>query len=225
MGGAHSVTVGARPRCQSLKGSLVFGAQAAQFCERAAREPVRSRRESVDVAADRQPLAGCGRRPSSSCMSAIQDLYPDEFAHCYGCGRLNAHGLHIRSEWTGAEAIAHFRPAPYHIAVPGFVYGGLVASLIDCHAIGTAAAAAMAAAGHEPGRDPTPRFVAASLQIDFLKPTPADTDLVIRGRPTEVKDRKVVVEATVSARGVECARGRVVAVRLPSSMAAGAAAS
>ena len=163
----------------------------------------------------------------SSCsrMPAIQDLYPDEFAHCYGCGRLNAHGLHIRSEWTGEEAVARFRPEPYHIAVPGFVYGGLVASLIDCHAIATAAAAAMIAAGHEPGRDSTPRFVTASLQIDFLKPTPADTDLVIRGRPTEVKDRKVVVEATVSARGVECARGRVVAVRIPSSMAAGAATS
>ena len=162
---------------------------------------------------------------SSSRMTAIQDLYPDEFAHCYGCGRLNAHGLHIRSEWTGEEAVALFRPEPYHIAVPGFVYGGLVASLIDCHAIGTAAAAAMVAAGQEPGRGPTPRFVTASLQVDFLKPTPADTELVIRARPTDIGDRKVVVEATVSAHGVDCARGRVVAVRLPSSMAARTAAS
>ena len=162
---------------------------------------------------------------SSTRMTAIQDLYPDEFAQCYGCGRLNAHGLHIRSEWTGEEAVALFRPEPYHVAVPGFVYGGLVASLIDCHAIGTAAAAAMVAAGQEPGRDPMPRFVTASLQIDFLKPTPSDTDLVIRARPTDIGDRKVVVEATVSARGVDCARGRVVAVRLPSSMAARTAAS
>ncbi len=161
----------------------------------------------------------------STRMTAIQDLYPDEFAHCYGCGRLNAHGLHIRSEWTGEEAVARFRPEPYHIAVPGFVYGGLVASLIDCHAIATAAAAAMVAGGQEPGRDPTPRFVTASLQVDFLKPTPADTELVIRAWPTDVGDRKVVVEATLSARGVDCARGRVVAVRLPSSMAAGASAS
>ena len=160
---------------------------------------------------------------SSSRMTAIQDLYPDEFAHCYGCGRLNAHGLHIRSEWTGEEAVARFQPEPYHVAVPGFVYGGLVASLIDCHAIATAAAAAMVAAGHQPGRDPSPRFVTGSLQIDFLKPTPADTDLVIRARPTDVGDRKVVVEATVSARGIDYARGRVVAVRLPPSMAAGAA--
>ena len=158
-------------------------------------------------------------------MPALQDRYPDEFAHCYGCGRLNAHGLHIRSEWTGEEAVARFRPAPYHIAVPGFVYGGLVASLIDCHAIATAAAATMVATGQEPGQEPTPRFVTASLQIDFLKPTPAETDLVLRARATEITERKVVVEATVSAGGLECARGRVVAVRLPPSMAAGAPAS
>ena len=154
-------------------------------------------------------------------MSAIQDLYPDDFAHCYGCGRLNEHGLHIRSEWTGDEAVARFRPQAYHIAVPGFVYGGLIASLIDCHAVGTAAAAAMRAAGQAPGRDPTPRFVTAALQVDFLRPTPAGTELLLRARPTAVGERKVTVEVTVSANALECARGRVVAVRIPASMAAG----
>ena len=152
---------------------------------------------------------------------AIQDLYPDDFAHCYGCGRLNAHGLHVRSEWTGEEATARFRPAPYHVAMPGFIYGGLIASLIDCHAIGTAAAAAMHAAGEEPGRDPSPRFVTASLHVDFLKPTPADTELHLRARATSVGARKVEVEATLTADGVECARGRVVAVRVPPAMIAG----
>lgn len=34
-------------------------------------------------------------------VHAIQDLYPDDFAHCFGCGRLNPDGLHIRTEWTG----------------------------------------------------------------------------------------------------------------------------
>jgi hypothetical protein len=29
--------------------------------------------------------------------AAIQDLYPDDFAHCYGCGRVNVNGLHL---WT-----------------------------------------------------------------------------------------------------------------------------
>src|ERR1035437_9151429 len=79
-------------------------------------------------------------------MSMLQDLYPDDFAHCYGCGRLNTNGLHVKSEWTDGEAIARFKPAPYHMALPGFVYGGLIASLPDGHAIAAAAAASMVAA-------------------------------------------------------------------------------
>lgn len=164
---------------------------------------------------DPGPLCSAGAGILLSDMTALQDLYPDDFAHCYGCGRLNTHGLHVRSEWTGEEAIARFQPEPYHIALPGYVYGGLIASLIDCHAMATAAAAAMAAAGQEPGRDPTPRFVTAALQVDFLRPTPTGTELLLRARATEVGARKVIVEATLSADGSECARGRVVAVPIP----------
>jgi len=71
---------------------------------------------------------------------AIQQYYPDEFNHCYGCGQLNEAGLQLKSYWEGDEAIAIFKPEPYHISVPGYVYGGLIASIIDCHGIGTAVA-------------------------------------------------------------------------------------
>ena len=151
-------------------------------------------------------------------MTMLQDLYPADFAHCYGCGRLNTNGLHVKSEWTDGEAIARFKPAPYQMALPGFVYGGLIASLADCHAMATAAAASMVAAGALPGRDPTPRFVTASLHIDFLRPTPLGPELLIRARPVEVGERKVIVELSVIAEGAECARARVVAVRAPMTM-------
>ncbi len=59
--------------------------------------------------------------------AALQDLYPDDFSHCYGCGRLNAHGLHIRTAWRDGEGVGLFTPSPQHIAIPGFVYGGLLA--------------------------------------------------------------------------------------------------
>jgi uncharacterized protein (TIGR00369 family) len=154
-------------------------------------------------------------------MRAIQDLYPDDFAHCYGCGRLNPSGLHIRTEWREGEGVALLLPDERYVALPGFVYGGLVASLVDCHAIGTAAAAAMLAAGLTPGHDPSPRFVTASLTVDYLKPTPAGCELEARARPVEVGARKVVVEVSVEADGEVRARGRVVAVRLPASMAGG----
>lgn len=153
-------------------------------------------------------------------MSALQDLYPDDYAHCYGCGRLNAHGLHVRSEWRDGECVARFRPADYHIAMPGFVYGGLIASLVDCHAMATAAGASMLAGGLEPGRDATPRFVTASLQVDFVRPTPAGKELVLRARATQVGERKVSVQVDVEAEGIVCVRGKVLAVRLPGTMAA-----
>ncbi len=147
---------------------------------------------------------------------AIQDRYPDVTAHCYGCGRLNDHGLHVRSFWDGSEAVCDFTPAPHHLAFPGFVYGGLLASLIDCHAIGTAAAAAGQAEGRSP--DAVLRYVTGSLRVDYLKPTPIGTTLRVRGRAKEIGPRKVVVEAWVEANGVVTARGEVVAVRMPDEM-------
>lgn len=151
-------------------------------------------------------------------MTMLQDLYPDDFSHCYGCGRLNTNGLHVKSEWIDGEAIARFQPAPYHMALPGFVYGGLIASLADCHGMATAAGASMVAAGATPGRDPTPRFVTASLCVDFLRPTPLGPELLLRASAADVGERKVVVAVTVTADGVECARAHVIAVRAPASM-------
>src|SRR3990170_338485 len=65
-------------------------------------------------------------------QKAFQDYYPDQFNYCYGCGQLNEHGLQIRSFWDGDETVCLFQPRPYHTAIPGYVYGGLIASLIDC---------------------------------------------------------------------------------------------
>jgi acyl-coenzyme A thioesterase PaaI-like protein len=154
---------------------------------------------------------------------AFQDHYPDDVAHCYGCGRLNPHGHHLKTHWDGEETVTRFTPEPYHTAIPGYVYGGLIASLIDCHGTGTAAAAAAragrpgAARGDRPGE--LPRFVTASLQVDYLRPTPLGPELEIRGRARELTERKVVVEARVLANGQVTARGVVVAVRMPEGMA------
>ena len=150
---------------------------------------------------------------------AFKDAYPDDLSQCYGCGRLNEHGLQLKSRWDGEETVAVFTPRPYHIALPGFVYGGLIASLVDCHGTASAAAAACRAEGRELGSEPPVRFVTAALHVDYLRPTPLGGPLEIRGRIEEIKGRKIVVAATVSAGGQLCARGRVVAVRMPASMA------
>jgi acyl-coenzyme A thioesterase PaaI-like protein len=146
---------------------------------------------------------------------AFQDYYPDDVAHCYGCGRLNVHGHQIKSYWDGEESVATFVPEPYHTAVPGYVYGGLIASLIDCHSTGTAAAAAFRAENRAMDTEPALRYLTASLHVDYLKPTPIDGPLELRSQVKELKGRKVVVTTTLSAKGEICARGEVVAVQVP----------
>ncbi len=145
---------------------------------------------------------------------AIQELYPEDTAHCYGCGRLNEHGLHVKSYWHGDHSTAVFEPKPYHTAIPGFVYGGLIASLIDCHGTGTAALAAYQQEGRELGSEPHLRFVTGSLHVDYLKPTPMDT-LTLQGEIKEIKGRKVIVSIAFFSGDVQTAKGEVVAIQIP----------
>jgi acyl-coenzyme A thioesterase PaaI-like protein len=151
-------------------------------------------------------------------QKAFQDYYPDEFSHCYGCGRLNEQGLQIKSYWEGEETVARFLPGDHHTATPGFVYGGMIASLIDCHSTGTASAAAYRKEGRAMDTDPPLRFVTAALKVDYLAPTPLGVELEIRGRVVEMKGKKVVIEARILADNKICATGNVVAVRMPDAM-------
>lgn len=151
---------------------------------------------------------------------AVQDYYADDLAWCYGCGRLNPDGYQLKTVWEGDETLTRFTPRPYHIAIPGYVNGGVLASLIDCHGTGSAAAAAYRAEGREVGDGPAPRYVTASLRVDYLKPTPLGVPLEVRGRIKGIKGRKVVVDAELSAGGEVTVRGEVIAVQMPEHLRA-----
>ena len=152
---------------------------------------------------------------SGGAPRAIQDFYPESTRHCFGCGSQNPRGHRIRSFAAGEETICRFTPEPHHTAVPGAVYGGLIASLVDCHATATATWAACRAAGRPLDREPPLRFVTGSLRVDYRRPTPIGVELVLRARADEVSRRKVRVAVGVSAGGVVTAEGEVVAVRIP----------
>ncbi len=153
-------------------------------------------------------------------MDAFQDHYPDNYAHCYGCGSQNPHGHQIKTQWQGEQTVTRFQLEPFHTSVPGFAYGGLIASLIDCHSTASAAAAMYRQEGRSMDSSPAFRFVTGSLHVDFLKPTPIDAELVIRGQVKEIKGRKVVIESKVWAGDVVTAKGEVVAVQMPESFGA-----
>lgn len=149
---------------------------------------------------------------------AFQDYYPDDLSQCYGCGRLNEHGLKIKSYWDGEESVCVYTPKPYHTAIPGIVYGGLIASIIDCHSTGTAAAAKYKAENRAMDTMPPLRFVTASLSVNYLLPTPLGCSLEVRGKVKVIKGRRVVVESRLIAGGKVCAQGEVVAVQVPEHM-------
>jgi acyl-coenzyme A thioesterase PaaI-like protein len=149
-------------------------------------------------------------------VKAFQDYYQDHFSHCYGCGRLNEQGMQIKSYWDGDETVCIHIPKPYYTGgAPDYAYGGLIASLIDCHSMGTAAATKYRAENREMGTAPALRFVTASLHVDYLQPTPLGGPLEIRSTIKEIKGRKVIVESRLIADGKICARGEVVAVLVP----------
>jgi acyl-coenzyme A thioesterase PaaI-like protein len=153
-------------------------------------------------------------------VTAFQDYYPEHLAHCYGCGRLNEHGYHIRTTWEGEDSLTRFTPQPFHTAIPGFVYGGLLASVVDCHSTGTAAAAMYRLEDRPMDSTPPFRFVTGSLLVTYLKPTPLGPALVVRGHVREISGRKVIVDSTVEVDGVLTARGEVVALQMPDSFGA-----
>jgi len=159
-----------------------------------------------------------------SVIPAIQDTYPNDVAHCYGCGRLNEHGYQIKTRPRGDKTLTEFGPEPFYTAIPGYVYGGLVASLIDCHSTGSAAIFAMQKAGVEIGSEPSPRYLTAHLEVDYLAPTPMER-LTMIGHAIEVRDRKVVVSTELSVGGHVTARGNAVLVKMPEGMIEGLAGS
>lgn len=144
---------------------------------------------------------------------AFQEYYTEDFSHCYGCGTKNEFGHQLKTYWEGKETISKFTPKPEHTALPGFVYGGLIASLIDCHSTGSGSAA-LYKAQKEKSKN-YPRCVTASLDVEYLKPTPIDCTLILKGIIAEISGRKVRIETQLLADNVVCAIGNVLVIQVP----------
>ncbi|WP_326929217.1 PaaI family thioesterase [Burkholderia sp. A9] len=116
----------------------------------------------------------------------------------------------------GDQTVARFTPeAQYSGGVPDHVYGGMIASLLDCHGAASAAAFAYQREGREIGEGPQPiRFVTASLKVDFKQPTPLGVELVVTGKLRSLEGRKAWIDLALTANGVTCAIGEMLAIRL-----------
>lgn len=148
--------------------------------------------------------------------TAIQDTYADSYSHCYGCGRNNPHGHQLKSYWEGSDTRAEYVPDDvYTGGVPGFAYGGLVASLLDCHGTASAYAFAHRELGIPLGEaDPPIRFVTGQLTVSFRAPTPLGVTLIVTGSLERIEGRKVWVKLGLNDGVQTCATGEMLAIRL-----------
>ena len=141
---------------------------------------------------------------------SVQERFAPQNA-CFGCGPANKKGLKIRSFDEQGEFVARWRPEPHHEAFPGVLNGGIIGSLLDCHANWCAAIHLM----KQGGMDTPPCTVTANYSIKLLKPTPTDREIVLRANVTESSEHRAVVEATLEVGGEVCdtCRGTFVAVQ------------
>lgn len=146
---------------------------------------------------------------------AIQDLYQPVYQHCFGCGASHPTGWHIKSYCQGDEVVARFTPQPqYTGGVPEYLYGGLIAAVLDCHGTASAAAFYHHSEGKTLGVEPLMRCVTASLTVNYLKPTPMSSPLELRAKLKSISGRKVELELSVCI-GDECyCRGSMLAIRV-----------
>ncbi|NHI84071.1 MAG: PaaI family thioesterase [Candidatus Thorarchaeota archaeon] len=137
-------------------------------------------------------------------------MWPEIATHCWGCGKNNAHGLQLKSYWKGNIAVATFEPKEYHLAFPGVMNGGIIATIIDCHATGTA----NAAAHQEAISDEHFMYVTGSLTVKYLHPTPLFRPVSLRAWVKENEGRRIRVECELYSGDLKCAIGEVVAIRV-----------
>jgi acyl-coenzyme A thioesterase PaaI-like protein len=142
-------------------------------------------------------------------LSLQERFAPDGI--CYGCGPANPRGLHVRSFVDGDLVVCDWTPAEHHEAFPGIVNGGIIGTILDCHCNWTAAWHFMQRSGAER----TPVTLTAEYTITLKRPTPSGRALHLTARVVESRERRAVVEGTLSADGEVTAtcRGTFIAVR------------
>ena len=145
---------------------------------------------------------------------AIQDKWPEYGSHCWGCGKGNIEGLQIKSYWDGDECVCNWQPKEHYLAFPGFLNGGIIATLIDCHSMNTACSQAYKNEGRDIGTEPPLAYVTGSLYVKYIRPTPIETPVVLKARVEEFTQKRIVVSCKLLSRGEECATGEVVAVKI-----------
>jgi acyl-coenzyme A thioesterase PaaI-like protein len=118
---------------------------------------------------------------------SIQDrLYPE--LSCFGCGPVNERGLRLKSYPTdGGDVVAQFTPWPEHDNGTGFLNGGIIATVLDCHSAAVVTHAADLR-GQRPLEGALLPFLTAGIDVRYRRPSPLRDTVELRGRLLEADD-------------------------------------
>jgi acyl-coenzyme A thioesterase PaaI-like protein len=123
-------------------------------------------------------------------LSIQERLYPE--IGCFGCGQANAKGLRLRSYLDGDGVVATFMPWPEHDNGLGYLNGGIISTVLDCHS----AAAVMLEADRRGwvalGSAPL-SFVTAGLDVQFRRPAPLLEPSLLRASLVAVDENEMTV--------------------------------
>ncbi|GAB4401987.1 MAG: PaaI family thioesterase [Microscillaceae bacterium] len=143
----------------------------------------------------------------------IQDYMPQNT--CFGCGIQNPEGLRLKSYWESDVCVCDMpHLESKYQGFKGLLNGGILATLVDCHAMGTALSHAYHLESRPYGSLPAYMYATGSLQIRYLNPTPIDTPLRLLNRVQLVKDRKTVVISQIWSGDIQTAEAEVIAIRV-----------
>jgi len=133
---------------------------------------------------------------------------------CFGCGIHNADGLHIKSYWDGDTSICIWKSQEKYHGWAKLMNGGVIATVIDCHCMGTAMAAAYKSEDRALDSVPEYRYATGTLNVKYLKPTSNLEPIELRTIVTEVKGKKTVMTCEVFSQGIKTVEAEVIAIRV-----------
>ena len=125
-------------------------------------------------------------------------LKPNPENICFGCGGANARGMLLTFEQDDAakRIRGNFRLGAEYQGGPGFIHGGIIATVLD-EVMGKVC------------RFREVRAVTAELTVEYLKPVLVDKDLVVEGYELEMKGRNLFLAGDIrDASGQLLARGK-----------------
>lgn len=152
-------------------------------------------------------------------QQAIQDQIKDN--HCYGCGADNPKGLQIKSYWQAdGSTVCYYSPQPHQCAGPlRYLNGGVIATLIDCHSIGTALANAYRSEGRDIGTGATIWYVTGQMNISYKRPTEIKREVKLVATVREAAAKKTIVDCQLFSDDNLAAEAEVIAIRVPDDWA------